>query len=220
MKGMNMRIIELCEMAEDALFDAQYSGEMGYLEEALSLYKEALAYNAPLAAPYLGLACIAYGRGDHKEAQGLLVLAERLEPTHPDVLELKQRLKPPLSNGDSSTEPSLDTLGIHRLTLSTTADNTEAIGFTDDALLSVETALELTQDLGPPLEKNAVSEGAEVFLLQSILNQLGYSVSSSGKFDASTRSALMQYQHHQGLSLRRIVDQELRDALMKSLIEG
>lgn len=212
---MNTHVLELCEMAEDALFDAQFSGDITYLKEALSLYQEALAYKAPLAAPYLGLACIAYARGDYSQVQGLLGLAERLEPTHPDVLELKQRLK--VSNTSESalfTSPA-EASPIARLSLAPeTRDSTEK------EQSSAEVALALTQDLGPPLEKSAVSEGPEVLLLQNILHTLGYAVQSSGRFDAATRSALTQFQHHRGLRLRRVVDQELRDALMKSLIEG
>lgn len=208
---MNTRMIELCEMAEDALFDAQYSEDSTYLEEALSLYKEALDYNAEMAAPYLGLACIAYARGDDEQVQGLLALAERLEPTHPDVLDLKHRLKREPGIPVDSELPLQAPLPIQRL-----ASHTKDLSMTD----TMPTAFALTQDLGPPLEKNAVSEGPEVLLLQSILNTLGYEISSSGKFDAATRSALLQYQHHQGLKLRRVVDQPLRDALMKSLIEG
>ena len=213
---MNTHVIELCEMAEDALFDAQCSGDIAYVAEALSLYKEALAYNAPLAAPYLGLACIAYARGEHQQVQGLLGLAERLEPTHPDVLELKQRLLQSTASDRidaSATSELIETLPIARLSLAP-----EVTGGKGEVSSSTEAALALTQDLGPPLEKSAISEGPEVLLLQHILTTLGYAVHSSGKFDAATRSALAQFQHHRGLRLRR--DHELREALMKSLIEG
>ncbi len=197
---------EICLEANAFMLEAQKISENGCLvAKAARLYLQASEIDIYLAAPYLGLAVIAYASGDQKQAVGLLMRAQSLEPYNLEGAKLLRQFK------KQAPEAPLKK---SKITALNTPDLSQSISF--------ETA---PHKASPPkrirctlsLQQAAEQDSEQVMLLQKSLQAIGLALESNGVFDKSTFKAVQKYQYKLKMPVTGIADKRLAQHLNRIL---
>jgi len=195
----------LCQEADRYMLQAKKTYPNNELvAKASQIYLAASEADPLLAGPYLGLAHITYALGKQKEALGLLLHAQVLEPYNLKVIQLLrsfQKHPPPAPLADSKVKP------LNRGVLTKKVQFNKAIEKSPKP--------RIFDNIG--LKPDCVQEGEQVVLLQKALKAVGFSLATTGIFDKKTLKALQTYQYKQKLPVTGFSDKKTNTRLNQIL---
>lgn len=216
--GNRQQANTLCQQAHLRVVESYRSeGDPLQLAESVDLYMAAIDVDPKFDEPYLGLAYLSFIGGDQEQALQLLHQAEKLNPINMRTASLRQKiLRTPYT-------PSVKLEKIEGTLSPTTEQSLDVAILVDSDHLARSEAevppqepetpppgLQIHPDLGPPNRPGKISTGADVQLLQRLLQRLGFKVSLSGEYDGPTLNAVKNFQYRKQISVTGLPDPKTR----------
>lgn len=210
----------------------QQSSNTELIGEAIAIYQQVIQSDIKLAAPYLGIAWLAFSAGQYQHARVLLQTALELEPGNLDVVRLQQRFESLNQNQIETAFPietEVDSLRSylppehHPVDIPSHQDTPTSARA--QSIKQIETLAEsdptkITKILGP-IQSGMTHQGPQVRLLQQWLKKLGHTqVQLTGHYDQATLNASQAFQMKHKLKISGLIDKATAHVLHRLITQA